>query len=227
MKQTPAHDQHNPDLLKMIPDGLGKIVEVGCSRGALARAYLQKNPGCNYVGLEIDADSARHASGICSSVICGDVECMADDIFASFSSTDCWIFGDSLEHLRDPWALLRRIRHHLSSGGMIVACIPNSQHWSFQARLSCGQLRYEDQGLLDRTHLRFFTRITMIDLFESTGYRIVEGYPRIFNEPEREKYLPAIRAMAQAAGADPAMAEKDAIPLQYVVKAVPVPTAAP
>jgi len=93
-------------------------------------------------------------------------------------------------------------------------------------RFSRGLLRYEDQGLLDSTHLRFFTRMTMIDLFESTGYRLVEGYPRIFNEPDREKFLPAIRAMAQAAGADPAMAEKDAIPLQYIVKAVAVQTVA-
>jgi SAM-dependent methyltransferase len=210
----------------MIPDGLKKIVEVGCSRGALARAYLQNNPGCDYVGLEIDADSALLASRICRSVICADVESMTDDAFAAFSPSDCWIFGDSLEHLRDPWTLLRRIKNHLTPGGMIVACIPNSQHWSFQARLGCGLLRYEDQGLLDRTHLRFFTRITMIDLFESSGYRLVEGYPRIFNEPEREKFLPAIRAMALAAGADPAVAEKDAIPLQYVVKAVPVQMAA-
>ncbi len=227
MKQTPAHDQHNPDLLRMIPDGLKKIVEVGCSRGALARAYLQKNPGCDYVGMEIDADSAQFASRICRSVICADVEAMTDEAFAALAPLDCWIFGDSLEHLRDPWALLRRIKNYLSPDGMIVACIPNSQHWSFQARLSCGLLRYENQGLLDRTHLRFFTRITMIDLFESSGYRLVEGYPRIFNEPEREKFLPAIRGLAQAAGADPAVAEQDAIPLQYVVKAVPLPTAAP
>ena len=175
MKQTPAHDQYNPDLLRMIPDGLKRIVEVGCSRGALARAYLQKNPDCDYVGLEIDADSAQVASNICRSVICTDVECMAEEALAAFSPSDCWVFGDSLEHLRDPWELLRRIRNHLSPGGMIVACIPNSQHWSFQVRLNCGLFRYEDQGLLDRTHLRFFTRITMIELFESAGYRITEG----------------------------------------------------
>ena len=76
---------------------------------------------------------------------------MSDDAFLPLFPSDCWVFGDSLEHLRDPWALLGRIRSHLPIEAHIVACIPNAQHWSVQARLNCGIFRYEDQGLLEPT----------------------------------------------------------------------------
>jgi len=221
MKQTPAHDQHNPDLLRLMPRDLKRVVEVGCSRGALARAYAGVNPGCEYVGIEIDPEFAAHAQAFCTSVICGDIEQLGDAAFASLFPADAWIFGDALEHLRDPWALLSRIRGRLQPDARIVACIPNAQHWSVQARLNCGEFRYEDLGLMDRTHLRWFTRITIIELFQSTGYRIVEALPRIADEPDRAKWLPSIRAMAAATGADPQVAEKDALAFQYVVKAAP------
>lgn len=221
MKQTPAHDQHNPDVLRLMPSNLKRVIEVGCSRGALARAYSEVNPGCEYIGIEIDSEFADYARAFCSSVICEDVEQISEAVFVSLFPSDCWIFGDSLEHLRDPWALLNRIRRHVHQDARIIACIPNAQHWSVQARLNCGELRYEERGLLDRTHLRWFTRITIIELFQSTGYRILEGFPRILDEPERAKWLPSIRAMALATGTDPQVAENDALAFQYVVKAAP------
>ncbi len=98
---------------------------------------------------------------------------------------------------------------------------PNAQHWSVQAKLNSGQLRYEDAGLLDRTHLRFFTRITMLELFLGAGYQVVQGTPRVFDEPGREHFIPVLRAFAQAQGVDPDLAVQDAIALQYVVRAVP------
>lgn len=81
--------------------------------------------------------------------------------------------------------------------------------------------RYEDQGLLDRTHLRWFTRQTIIELFNDTGFNVVEGHPRVFNETSRDKFLPIIGEIAKASGNDPDMAIADAMPLQYVVRAEP------
>ncbi len=134
---------------------------------------------------------------------------------------DCWVFGDTLEHLNDPWALLTRIRSMISVDGCIVACIPNAQHWSVQARLCCGEFRYEEMGLMDRTHLRWFTRKTMIEMFLASKFRIVAGVPRIFDEPMKDKVIPAIRLMANSLGSDPEVAAQDALALQYVVRAVP------
>lgn len=222
MQQTPIHDNLNPDILKILPKDLKRIVEVGSSSGALARAYREANPACEYVGIEIDLHYAEASKRFCTEVLCGNIENFEDELFVKLFPSDCWIFGDVLEHLYDPWALLGRIRKHLQTTARIIACIPNAQHWSLQASLACGQFRYQDQGLLDRTHIRWFTRTTIVELFHATGYKIVEGFPRIFDEPQRERVLPAIRAMAMAIGADPQQAVDDATPLQWVVKAVPV-----
>ena len=221
MKQTPIHDNFNPDILKIIPKDLKRIIEVGSSSGALARAYRNINPTCEYIGIEIDQEYAEASKCFCTEVICGDIEDLRDEKFIKLFPSDCWIFGDALEHLYDPWALLSRIRKNILKTSQISACIPNAQHWSLQANLNCGQFRYEDQGLMDRTHIRWFTRTTIIELFESTGYKIIEGFPRTFEEPGRDMVLPSIRAMALAIGADPQQAVNDATPLQWVVKAIP------
>jgi len=220
MRQTPAHDCYNGDLLALIPPDCRRIVEVGCSTGALARAYRGSHPECLYIGVEIDPDYAEAARKVCSEVHAGDVESMPDAQFAEIFASDCVIFGDTLEHLRDPWRVLRRVRPLLPPGGKILACLPNAQHWSVQLRLACGLFRYEDAGLLDRTHLRWFTRITALELFQGSGYRVIGGCPRIFAEPQREAFLPAIRALAMAAGANGDQAVADALPLQYVFVAI-------
>src|SRR5438105_11540086 len=102
MRSTAAHDTPNPDLLAMVPGGLARVVEVGCSTGALARAYRAANPGCDYVGIEVDPAHAAAARAACSSVIAADVEGLDEPTFAGLFPADCWVFGDSLEHLKDP-----------------------------------------------------------------------------------------------------------------------------
>jgi trans-aconitate methyltransferase len=221
MKQTPIHSGFNPDLLKMMPNGLKRVVEVGCSSGALGKAYTEKNPVCRYTGIEIDPAYAEIAQQSISDVMSGNIEHFDDTKFLSLFPSDCWIFGDVLEHLYDPWALLKRIRPNLAADAQIIACIPNAQHWTMQASLNCGQFFYQNHGLMDRTHIRWFTRVTMVQMFASNGYKILEGIPRIFDEPNREKFLPAIHAMAIASGTDPQQAVNDAIPFQWVVRAVP------
>lgn len=222
MKQTPINDYYNPDLLAMMPANAKSIVEVGCSGGTFAKAYKNINPNCHYTGIDVVPEYIEIAREHCDAVYCLDIENIDDGIFDALSKTECWVFGDALEHLKDPWSLLDKIRKTIpEEGGSIVACIPNAQHWSVQARLNCGMFVYEDSGLLDRTHLRWFTRITIFEMFSATGYKIVNGIPRIFQEAEHNRILEAIKAMAAAVGANPEQAVMDAAPLQYVVRAVP------
>ena len=222
MKQTPVHEQHNPDLLRVIPKDLNSVIEVGCSSGALAREYKKLNAPCHYIGIETDSDYAALAKRHCDTVHSLNIENADAHFFQEHSNCDCWIFGDVLEHLVNPWLLLANIRQSIPAGGCVVACIPNAQHWSIQARLNRGDFRYEKSGLLDKTHLRWFTRITIVEMFNAAGFNIVESFPRIFNEPDREKVLPPIRAMAASIGADPEQAVRDAMPLQYVLRAIPI-----
>jgi SAM-dependent methyltransferase len=221
MDQTPVHEDHNPDLLRLIPESARSVIEVGCSSGALAREYKKINPKCEYVGVDIDADFVKMASRYCDKV---EVVNVNEDDFHFFrrnSQRDVWIFGDALEHFQNPWAVLENVRAVIPPQGVVLACIPNAQHWSVQAKLSIGDFRYEDNGLFDRTHLRWFTRSTMIEMFDAADFVIVEGFPRVFQEPGSERFLQIIGSMAEAVGADPQQAINDAMPLQYIIKAVP------
>jgi len=220
MQNTPMHDRVNEDLLEFIPAGMERVVEVGCSSGAMGAAYLAANPGSEYIGLEIEPEYAERARERLSEVVVANIEQMDDHAFEILHPTDCWIFGDVLEHLYDPWKTLRRLRASISETGCVVACIPNAQHWTVQAKLNTGHFRYEDVGLLDRTHIRWFTRRTIVELFDSSGFQIEAMYGRVFEEgPARASTIPAIRALAQAVGEDPDAAEEDAMPLQYMVRA--------
>lgn len=217
--QTPAHDQANPDLLAILP-AVERLVEVGCSTGALARAYRGRHPAAHWLGIEIEPTYAAAARQHCQEVLVGDVEQMlAQEPPPQALQADCWIFGDSLEHLRDPWQVLRRVHTLLPPGGSLCACIPNAQHWSVQARLCLGQFVYEESGLLDRTHLRWFTPTTMLSLFADCGFRVLSCQPRIFPHPAEAAVLEQIRQFATALGADPERAMRDARPLQLVIHA--------
>lgn len=222
MSQTPVHEFHNQELLDVIPWGASKLIEVGCSSGALAREFKKISPDCHYFGIEIDPDYAKLADRYCNETLVMDIENADDAFWKKHADKDCWIFGDCLEHLRDPWNILRKVRGTMPPGASIAACIPNAQHWSLQARLSIGDFRYDESGLLDKTHLRFFTRQTILEMFNNTGFTVTECVPRIiFPEPARDQFLSVIGQLAKLAGADPQSAAEDAIPIQYVIRAEP------
>lgn len=221
MQQTPMHDQYNHDLLALMPLHARRIMEVGCSSGALAHAFKQKVADAHYRGLEIDPDYAAVAQTRCDECVVADIESVGEDFWEAQTDRDCWVFGDTLEHFKDPWAVLRRVRAAMPEGACVVACIPNAQHWSLQARLSVGAWDYADSGLLDRTHLRWFTRRTLGPLFADCGFRIEHIAGRIFNEPQREHFLPIIGQLAARQGVQAEQAMNDAKALQYVLRAVP------
>lgn len=216
--QTPLHHQPNIDLLALMPTS-ASIVEAGCSSGALAAAYKLKNPSCRYVGIEIDSKYAEIARSHCDEVLVADLDALAHCSMAKQLQSDCWVFGDCLEHLANPWQVLRWVNQHQPASGLICACIPNSQHWSMQCRLSVGQWVYEPSGLLDRTHLRFFTASTISHLFVQAGYEIIVFKPRILGSAPSNEILNAIGALSRLAGGDPEHAINHALPLQYLVVA--------
>ncbi len=221
MQQTPPHDQHNAALLQMLPAGLSHVVDVGCMRGALARAYREKNPDSHWTGIDIMPDNAEAARKYCQETLCCNIENLSDAEFSRFNKAQAWIFGDTLEHLLEPGALLARIRSIIPADGMIITSIPNAQNWNVQMRLNNGQFRYEESGLLDRSHIRFFTRITILEMFQQAGYRVETMGQIIVSSPLEQYFMPHIRAMAAAGGFDPNTAEADARAFQYVLKAVP------
>jgi ubiquinone/menaquinone biosynthesis C-methylase UbiE len=220
MQQTPVHEFHNDDLLRAMPAKSMRVIEVGCSSGALAREFKKINAACDYVGIEIDPVYAELARRHCDSCEVLNIEQADAAFWQANADRDCWVFGDTLEHMQDPWKVLQQVRQVMPAHGVVVACIPNMQHWSIQVRLSMGDIRYEPSGLLDKTHLRWFTRQTMLELFRNHGFQVTGCLPRIFNEPMRAKFLPMIESMASLLGADSRIMVADAMPLQYILTAV-------
>lgn len=212
---------YNPFVLGLIPPQARRIVEVGCSTGGLAQALKARRPDVHFVGLELDAKAADIARQRCDAVLQLNIDDAGPEFFASLKDSDCWVFGDVLEHLRDPWRVLAEVARVLPPGGCVVTSIPNAQHWSVQARLNMGHFQYEATGLMDRTHIRWFTRKTMLQMFGGAGLRVEAGVPCMVEEPPmREQVLAGVRQMAVAMGHDPEEAVRDAMPMQYAMRAV-------
>ena len=219
IKQTPAHDRFNDTIFSIITKHKPQnIVEVGCMKGTLAKNYRIHFPDCNWHGIDIDEDNINEAKLNCTSTQLANIEELSNESFEKLKHFDTWIFGDVLEHLYNPWRLLERIKDNANNRVRIVACIPNSQHWNFQARINAGMMQYQNDGLFDRTHIRFFSRITMIEMFEQAGFEIEQIIARNISQGG-EKYMPCIRAMAELSGVNPEQAEADSNTFQYVIDA--------
>lgn len=147
-----------------------RVLDVGASTGYLAEVLVDH--GCAVTGIEVDPEAARQAEAHCERVVVGDVEGL--DLRAELGSErfEVIIFGDVLEHLKDPQRALERFEPLLARGGYVVASIPNIAHASVRLALLGGEFRYRSLGLLDNTHLRFFTRESVEQLFEAAGFLI-------------------------------------------------------
>lgn len=146
------------------------VLDVGCSTGYIAEVLVKR--GCRVTGIEIDLKAARRAEDHCERVIVGDVESLDLGEELDEGSFDVIIFGDVLEHLKDPLQTLRRLKSSLGPGGYVVASIPNIAHGSVRLALMQGKFQYNSVGLLDSTHLRFFTRESLEQLFKDAGFLI-------------------------------------------------------
>ncbi len=205
----------------MIPPGAARLVEIGANDGALARAVKDTKPACHYTALEINPQQKNLAKGACDLVLNHDVDTLDDAFFRDYAEVDCWILDQALERIKHPGQLLARIRKTIAPGASIVAVIPNAQHWSVQARLCVGDLRYADAGLLNHAQLRWFTRGTIFELFQQAGFRIAQGAPIVHHKLENPTLAAALGQLAASVGADPALALDDAQATAYIVKAVP------
>lgn len=160
------------DLLAMIPANATRILDVGCGAGRLGEALKQERAR-DVTGIELHQASAAIAATLLDKVICASVtEAPLAEVGAP-ASFDCIIFGDILEHLLDPWETLRRYRTLLAPDGVVVASLPNIGHITVILGLLAGRWEYRDRGVLDQTHLRFFTYRSLQQLFEQAGLEIV------------------------------------------------------
>ena len=140
---------------------------MGCCRGAAADS-LRRRGVTEIVGIEPEPANARAAASVYDSVVCGRLEAVGGEEWTG--RFDAILFGDVLEHLEDPGLALEQVRPWLSVRGRIIASVPNVGHTSVVADLLEGRFEYIPYSILSGTHVRFFTRSSLSDLFESSGY---------------------------------------------------------
>lgn len=160
------------ELLNLLPHPVSKVLDVGCGKGGFGiSARRRLGEKATIVGIEpvhSSADEAR-STGVYSEILEG---YFPDVLDSSDVKYDLIVFNDVLEHVVDPWHVLETCSGRLAEGGILGAVIPSVQYAPVIWGLLKGRWDYKDTGVLDRTHLRFFTKATVRELFESNGYSV-------------------------------------------------------
>ncbi len=148
-----------------------RVLEFGCATGYMTEAL--KRQGCKVFGVEMDEESASKAREFAEQLIVGDLD--SDELWADMPEDfDAMLFGDVLEHLRDPVSVLRKARPLLKPSGCIVVSLPNVAHGDVRLALLQGEFPYRSAGLLDSTHLHFYTRDSAFGLLHDGGFVVTE-----------------------------------------------------
>jgi hypothetical protein len=184
-----ARAQGDPVVFAQLPPQAARIVSVGEGPDPLGAIYRAQHPGCQWIDIALGPLTGSRST-------------------VDRPAADAWILGESLTQTEDPDGLLRQVAAALAPGGRVVACLPNAQHWSAHVALSTGQ-----------TARNPFTRRSILERFARNGYTVTQMIARSLPPGDEGTALAAIRALAQAGGADPDQAEQDAQALSYVVVA--------
>ena len=201
-------------MLRMV--GFNKrVLEAGCASGHVSERLSAQ--GCSVVGVEIEAGIVEPAMQWLERVIIGNIE---DDTLWDELEDDCFdtiLFGDVLEHLKDPLKTLREAAKHLAPAGTVVISAPNIAHADVKIALINGVFPYRDDGLLDRTHIHFFTKESLLQLVRDAGMAVVE-ISRV-TVPVFETELGVRRGDVDATTLESILRDRESETYQFVVKA--------
>lgn len=208
-----AYYQHaRPEVLKLVPITARRVLDVGCGAGGFS-ATLKARQSAEVHGVELVSQAAELARSHLDKVWNSTIEEALPKLAETYY--DCIIVADVLEHLLDPWNVLISLKGKLAVGGKIVCSIPNIQNWGVLSGLIQGRWDYQNAGILDRTHLRFFTRNSVEELFWNAGLRIVTISTTVSGPPPP----PALLKTLAKAGMSTKELERDGQTYQFLIEA--------
>lgn len=169
LKPAGYFEQDRAALVAMLPRPVGRVLDVGCGFGGTAPGL--RAGGATWIsGVEIEEAAAAAAAGVLDEVRAGPVE---TELVAVTGPFDTILLYDVLEHLVDPWELLRRLHGVAAPGARVHVSVPNARHWSLLRDLALrGTFGYTPAEHRDVTHLRWFTRGDLVELLDSTGWTV-------------------------------------------------------
>jgi SAM-dependent methyltransferase len=162
-------------VVLMTTNASAQVLELGCGAGGTGKAVLAAGKAGHYTGIELSPTAAALAKEVLSKVIVGNVEAMPPTALPT--GQDALIISEVLEHLIDPWSALSKLSACLKPGAMVYASSPNVAQWHILRDLLHGRFDYTPSGVMDSTHLRWFTPATYRALFEQAGFEIVSLKP--------------------------------------------------
>jgi methionine biosynthesis protein MetW len=192
-----AYENPREELQRHVPAGARRVLDLGCASGALGAAL--KARGAYVVGVESDPQYAARARERLDQVVEADLETLEPEGLGRF---DVLIAGDVLEHLADPWAVLRRFAAIVEPGGTVVVSLPNVRHWETVFAIAIqGRFPRRNEGVFDRTHLRWFTLHDAWSLVDQAGLRVDAVERRIrYRRVGGAKETAAARLLARLPG---------------------------
>ena len=195
----PAYTTKRNDISSLVPDTVKTVLDVGCNTGSLGKS-LKSQIHREVTGIEYNPEAGAIARENLDRVFIGDLETLVLEEILTPDYFDCIIFGDILEHLRDPWNTLKNFTPFLKKDGVIITSLPNVRHYTTIFDLAVrGRWPYRSRGIHDRTHLRFFTFKNIQDLFKYAGleieevkpiYRLKESHHKINSYSKYVSFLP-------------------------------------
>ena len=171
------HTNPRVEIMSFLSEPPGTVLDIGCGGGATGQLVKHKFPGTRVIGIEINPSAAEHAQRFLDRVICAGIDAVDPGRDLAGETVSTVLLLDVLEHLYDPWRALERIRGWLVPGTRVVASVPNIRNLLTLNSIAGGSFAYEANGVLDITHVRFFTRATLRALFEQTGYEVLRLDP--------------------------------------------------
>jgi 2-polyprenyl-3-methyl-5-hydroxy-6-metoxy-1,4-benzoquinol methylase len=195
-----------------------RVLELGPANGYMTA--VMRDRGCTVVGIEFDEAMAAEAEAYAERMIVGDLDALDFDAELGDDRFDVIVAADVLEHLRDPVAVLQRLRPFLRPDGHLVVSLPNIAHGSVRLALLEGHFNYRETGLLDRTHLRFFTRENIDAMFDEAELAIAELYRQTLDVDASE--IPFDRESIPGGVRELLARDPEARTYQFVLKAVPM-----
>ncbi len=171
-KQKTYFDHARREILPYLPQKLERMMELGAASGATYSLIKSQFPSAWGYGIELDGVAAKRAGEVFDIVKTDYIENIEFEKDIEPASLDLILCLDILEHLVDPWTVVKRLTPLLREGGRLIVSVPNVRNFKFlMGVLFSGDFRYKDAGILDRTHLRFFTFETAMDLATCGGLK--------------------------------------------------------
>jgi 2-polyprenyl-3-methyl-5-hydroxy-6-metoxy-1,4-benzoquinol methylase len=209
--------ENNPHAFLLDLVGYNKrVLEVGCANGYITKVLAER--GCTVVGIELDAEAAAVAEKWAERVVVGDLD--GGTLWEELDGEqfDAITFGDVLEHLRDPLACLRAAVRYLKPSGMVAISVPNVAHGDVRIAVLQGTFPYSPWGLLDHTHIRFFTKESLRAMVKEAGLVTVETRRKVV--PLFQTEIDVSRERVDPSTIGSILEDPEAETYQFVMKAV-------